>query len=545
MKKKLYNKRYMIWYMLCFFAFGIIDQIRCSADGRIQMAAANCIGIVVAFLVIPSLKLERFQKKVYLIWTILSVTIGTLVGLWGWKNWTYGGQWITGVLNVVVWGYLLLYVICERDTLDILHRVKQPFFLCLMFMFFLMLVSRQKSVLPLWMLTIFGGYYLFGISENHRDDFFQGLLNGIILWFFVLQILAFGFRPYDYARYRGFYRGEAQNGIFYMMSYCAFLCKWILAGKMRAKLVVRSLYFVLSAASVSFLLFTGSRSSLLGVLAVTFLAYFCYYIIYRKKFWRFICRIVLLGVCTALLFPIVYGGIRYLPIILHHPIWFTGEYSESQSIRSFDPWDSERYISFEEAVDVNIGRILLLFEGNDHKELGGIEGRNLLVLKAYASASVPLEEDSAHPYGPLDLDTKNSIEIRKQIYKYYCSHLNFLGHRREEKGFYLLSNMYIPHAHNLFLQMAYDYGIPVGLLFFGIMVWCVIRLIRWGKREEGMNSWILLFFLSSIIIYGMTELTLNPGMMTWGMLYLCLCFSEAKGINRDKEISKNKGKKIE
>ena len=525
--KNVFSSRYRLWYMFCFFSLGILDQMICSADGRIQMSATNCVGIAIAALLIPALNIEKFRNKVYLFWTIFSIALGLIVGMWGWQNWAYKGQWITGILNVFVWGYLVIYLVRERNALCIFQRMKQPFFICLLLMFFLMLFSRHMSILPLWMLLIFGGFYLFGVPKHLREDYLHGLLNGIILWFFVLQILAFGFRPYDYVRYRGFYRGETQNGIFYMMAYCAFLCKWILAKKRGAGPIVRGIFFLLSAASISFLLFTGGRSSLMGVAAVTLLSYLYYDVIYRKTLWRLFCHFVLLAGCVVLLFPVVYGAIRYLPAILHHPIWFAGEYSEYGSVRSFDPWNSDRYISFDEAVETNIGRILLMF-GIDINKAGNIEVRNPWVLKAYASTRISPGVDSENPYVSSQINESSTIEIRKYIYEYYFSHLNLLGHSKEEGGFYLTSNNYVPHAHNLLLQMAYDYGILCGLLFIGIIIWCYIRLIKWERRGAMQGSWILLIFLTAIVVYGMTELALRPGMMTWVMLYLCLCFDGGK-----------------
>ena len=51
-----------IWYMLCFFALGIIDQRRGSAPGNVQMTAANLTGVAIAAMLVPSLQLKRFRQ---------------------------------------------------------------------------------------------------------------------------------------------------------------------------------------------------------------------------------------------------------------------------------------------------------------------------------------------------------------------------------------------------------------------------------------------------------------------------------------------------
>ena len=55
---------------------------------------------------------------------------------------------------------------------------------------------------------------------------------------------------------------------------------------------------------------------------------------------------------------------------------------------------------------------------------------------------------------------------REVIYAYFWNHLNWTGHHRDDGGFYISEESYMEHAHNMFLQVAYDYGIPAGICFF-------------------------------------------------------------------------------
>lgn len=522
LKRVIYCKRYMFGYMLCFFALGIIDQLRGSAPGTVQMAAANCVGLVIAGMLAPSLEWKKFKNKIYIIWTVIALLGGIAAGIWGWQNWIYRGQWMTGVLNVMVWGYPVIYMLREWRTIPVVRRLRQPFFWCIGLLFLIMVFSVHGRILPLWMLLIFGGFYFIGIPEARRTDFFRGMLNGFILWFFVLQTLAFGFRPYDYARYRGMYAGETQNSIFYMVVYCAFLCKWIWAKEKGSHRIVVWLNFLLAASCISFLLFTGGRSSLVGAAATTLFIYVIYDIVKKKSFYKCVLRFALLGVCVVLSFPVVYGAIRYFPVILHHPIWFANNYSEEGSVRSFDPWDSERYISFESAVDMNIGRILKLF-GIDIKQWRSNKVGNMLRLQVYAAEMTDPGSSPENPYLPTNYDETDSIAIRKDIYAYYLRHLNVWGHSKDEAGFYY-SGVVIGHAHNLILQMAYDYGIFAGILFLGINLYTLARLIRRAQRMPSDGSWCWLAFALAVFFYGMTEVALVQGMITWVLLYLGLYF---------------------
>ena len=539
MMQFLRNNRNRIWYMLCFLALGIIDQRRGSAVGNIQMAAANLTGVIVALLLLPSLRWSAFRRKgklvqnPYFLWSIFAGVSGILASVWGWNHWEYREPWITGVLNVVVWGYLVIYLVREWKQLAGREKLHNPFYWCVFAMFGWMILSIHDVLLPVWMLVIFGGFYLIGIPGANREDFFQGLLNGIILWFFLQQIVAFGLRPYDYVRYRGMYSGETQSGLFYMIVYCAFLCKWVWAKKKGCTRFWVWSWFFLSAASISFLLLTGGRSSLMGAAVATLLLYTIYDIVWGKSFYRWLGRIALFGVLVALTFPMVYGAVRYLPTILHHPIWFEGEYSEESSVRSYDAWDSDRYITFEEAVDSNIGRILSIV-GIDIKKITGENLSSMLTIHALA-AEGDLAEDAAeridpgsspeHEFRLPDSERGDPVSLRKTIYACYLYHMNWLGHSKEEYGFYLVDGYFSKHAHNMLIQMGYDYGIPAGILFLGFLLYSLFRFLQSAVRDKDDQRWICLTFLGVIFFYGMTEMAVIYGMITWILIYLLLYFA--------------------
>ncbi len=512
-----------IWYMLCFALLGLIDQRRGSAAGHIQIAFSDFTGIVMAGMLLPSLDQKQFRNKIFLIWSSIALLGGTAVGVWGWHNAVYREQWIVRVLNIAVWGYVILYMVHERKMLKLREKMLQPFFLCMCLMFLFMFFSAQEGLAPVGYLIVFAALHFIGIPEQKRSDFFQGMLNGIILWFFVQQTIAFGFRPYDYVRYRGLYSGETQNGMFYMIAYCAFLCKWLWLRENGKKRWLSRLCFFLSAACVSFTLYSGGRAPLLGIGMATAAAYIWHDIVCKKSFYRLLGHGVLFLLCIAVSFPLVYGSIRYFPTILRHPIWFEGEYDDLTSVRSFDPPDSTRYISFERAVEVNLGRVLSLIGLNPwewkeqvNSSMGG--------MKALASE---LEEPGSSPDNPFLLpgtDMDSSVDVRKVIYTYYFRHLNMWGHSRSEADFYAFPWYVVSHTHNLFLQMAYDHGIPAGLLFIGIYfysIFCTVRFGTWEKKT-------VLFFLSAILAFGFFEMALWPGQITVALMGILFHFAGSK-----------------
>ena len=520
-----------IWYMLCFVCLGIIDQRRGSAIGEIQMLFSNLTGIVIALLTVPSLKLRQFMGKKYLYWMPVCVLLTIAACAIGSQYWSYQGQWITAVLNVAVWSYLIIYIWDNRKTMGFSLKSCDLFHLCMLIMLLLMIVSVRGKILPLWYLVIFGGFYVIGIPSEKKSIFLDGMLNGIIVNFFVLQIIAFGFRPYDYIRYHGIYGGETQNGLFYMITFCAFLCKWK-ENKEKEKKILSAFFFFMAAGFVSFILFTGSRAALLGVIMATVVIITYRDILIARKFNQWILHGLALVMCIVITFPAVYGCIRYLPTILHHPIWFQGEYESGRSVCSFDPWNSSKYVTLDEAMEKNIGRVLKamgidydviiqrLKEVIDVRKVSAAELTNMENIDA-ADVNKEIGSSPDNPYRVEGMDISDGVMgARIVIYVYYLQHLNFVGHTSSEGVFYLEDGTEIGHAHNMFLQMAYDYGIIVGIIFLSIYIYGIICALRHMGGEQFVSG----VFLLAILCFGLLEMVIIPGQITVSLIGILLYF---------------------
>ena len=95
-------------YTICFVLFCLIDQLIGSAAGRIQQTAANCSGIVIAVIILTGYHWKDFVRLPYLLWTICSVIGGRIAIIWGHQNYEYHGKWDTAVINVILYGYLVI-----------------------------------------------------------------------------------------------------------------------------------------------------------------------------------------------------------------------------------------------------------------------------------------------------------------------------------------------------------------------------------------------------------------------------------------------------
>lgn len=527
LKSIICDKRNILWYAVCFALLGLIDQRRGSAEGIIQMIFVNLTGIVVGMLLIPSMKREFWHTKFFGIWLVAcipGVVFGCIIGQ---KIWMYPGQWSTAVINIAVIGCLVLYIFWNWKDIQGQGGLNKGCFFLVMSILIVMQLSIHEVLWPVWFLFLFGCFYLIGIPKEKEESFVEGMLWGIIIWFFVQQVIAFGFRPYDYIRYRGLYSGETQNGVFYMVAFCAFTGMWLLLKKRKAKLFPRILCFLLSAGSVGFQLLTGGRSSLFGIVAAAVLAYIAYDILICNSFRHWIFQGIMLGMCIIVLIPAVYGCVRYLPTILHHPIWFEGEYNEKTSVHSYDPWNSEKYISFEKALESNIGRMLRVLGIELLDKDGKVSIRTPISITVYAASQGEPGSSADNPVSYEKIDVDGPIGVRQMIYYYYVTHLNIMGHSKEVAGFYGLyasKGRYFDHAHNMFLQIAYDYGIIAGILFLIWNLWCLIRLLL----RKDMQGIICATFLVAILAYGCFEMAVTTGQITMSLLFVIYFFGGSK-----------------
>lgn len=125
---------------------------------------------------------------------------------------------------------------------------------------------------------------------------------------------------------------------------------------------------------------------------------------------------------------------------------------------------------------------------------------------------------------PLLTDTEGEqpFLVRATIYKTFLSNLTLTGSKTADQGFYLLSNYYVYHAHNIYLQYATDFGIPVGILFIAVNLWCAIRLVKKALREDLLRNIGFLFFQQIPLLFGLLEYSWGSGSLSILLLFVSL-----------------------
>ncbi len=495
-------------YMLCFALLCIISQIHDSVDGGFTWFFTNSYGWIIAVIIIAQIGVKSLFGTLGKIWTVFSAIMFPFAVWYCRNNSLYIGRAMAYAVDIVIYGLIFIYIFTHLKEIDVKRNMRLFCFIPWVAMLVLMMVSKDEYVWPFFYLIIFSCFFLVPWTGTDILTLFNGAVNGIILGFFLIQGAALVFRPYDILRYSGMFSNPNMNALFYLTTFCGFLCKWYELKLKGTKVIWRIFTMLCTSALIAFTLFTQCRTAVVAE-AVVILVFL---IVIGNKEKNFILKSVGRAVAVSLFalafFPVVYGVIRYVPAYFHHPLWFYGEYS-GYRVHSWDPIDSEKYVSFEEALDSSLGRVLWFIDFS--KEVS--ENLPSLSLKAYA--------DELGEPALTGEDANDPVKIRTEIWKEYLSRLKWNGNKQEEAGFQLTETYYAPHAHNVFIQVAFEHGIPVGIMFI-IFVGAVIfeSICMLIKDKERFTSTCVLLFTLAFITFGFFEVNWRAESFPFMLLFI-------------------------
>lgn len=516
-----------ILYSLVFCFLCVADQRVGSAYGSVQFAFVNFAGIALCLMVLVANGKKEIPSVPALGFSIFCLLAGGVAYFLYGKNQVYRVQWITAVINIWLIGLVAIVVINRIWKQKRKPRIHGKMYLLFVIMMFLFSISKDNSLWTWWYLFMFSLLYVAVEEKEERTRIRNGMIAGILMGFFGIQGLAFVFRPYDTLRYNGMYANPNMNALFYsivygvlMGLYCDLYCR---KKELKRGLLFRVLILALAGSMWTFTICTMSRSALLGMAVMTAVAgIYCLCVTEKKKIKNGAGMVAGLLVWIVLAAPVTYMAIRYLPPVFHHPIWFDGEYSE-EKVHSWDPIDSEKFTDWRQVLEGLLGRMVA-----SNKE-PALEGESLqLLLAATEDTADRLVVQAVSEEGK-QIDSEDSVGIRKLIYKHYISQLNFTGHLVEENGLQVSEYYFAPHAHDLFLQMAFSFGIPAGVLFLIWVIALFVKLIRkcfFGKRSSEQMVVLLLFV--GIVVFGLMEIMWRTGQLSFHLLFVLPMFVLAK-----------------
>lgn len=491
-------------YTICFCTLCVIDQRTktCTGlDGWLE-TFRNMTGLIIATIIISHYHIQDFRKYKgpYLLWMLISLIGGSTAIWWGSKNRPFINEWIAVIFNVVIWGIVIIHTSIQLFVERKIPKLNKKRLALWIIMMLLMIVSRSTYIWPACYFIMFLSFYFTDFTKGEIEDIQQGMLDGIIIAFFLFQALCCVFRPYDVLRYQGLYHNPNMNALFYLEVFAAVLIKVLTATKNKASKGVLIFYWLGTGVLLAFLLMTIGRTAwIVAIILSIIFAWAMRKIIDKKCIVKTGIRMIL---CTMIMLPICFCMVRYIPPIFHHPIWFWGEWGEYR-VHSWDPWNSPKYIDADELFEECVGRIV-----------EGVEStiqNSPFMLKTHAQ-----ELDCA-----LTIEqARDSILVRKTIYKYYIEHLNLWGHPYSEQGFRLIPNYWIGHAHNIYLQYGTDFGVFAMIVFMILMISGMINGIYRFTKTLSIQYIVSTMFLAVIGLYGMLEYAWGTGSLSTIMMFV-------------------------
>lgn len=525
-------------YVVCFMGLCFIDQIMGTAPGQIQFAYKNYTGIIIAVIILSAYRIKDFIKIPYLVWLIVF-----FCGRYFVLN-SFGEESLNiGELQTNLWGIGIYGIVFIRFLYDFVVEKKKPRMnwqasgFCFL-MLLAMVVIRTDYAWPKALLGAFVSFYLTDFDENDLKNIFAGMMDGIILGFLIIQGQAWLHRPYDEVKYLGMYCHHNANGLFYVCVYCAVLSKWYFLKGKKYNNLFRLPYILLTGIIIGTSLFTGSRTTFitLMVLTIVFLL-FQFISVKRRRIVECLLDVAVIGVTALLCILPSYYMIRYIPAYIDEPIYFDTNKLKTpeKKILKGDPIDSEKYVEFDEAIEGLFGRYLW-FQGKEGADESAEKFKDWLkkmgiILEVEASGYIEGDEvyiepgsDKWHPLIKTLKDDFAAYDVRLDIYKHFWGKLQLIGEKNNVQGVWIHSKCFAAHCHNVFLQMAYDFGIIVGIMFIIIVVMLYNKVI-FGLMERKDPDWyyrlfVVAIFTTAFVVFGQFEQVWRYGQLPFTMFFI-------------------------
>lgn len=564
--KEKQNIHYLI-YVLGVFFFYIINFFRVNGTGGQWAFGNEFIGPIVFVMLFARLGIKLLKRMASYVWTIVSAVALPIAFFILRQGNDYDLQlagrcvniWLMGLSAIGVFSYYF-----ANKTEIRLSKLSKTFWIWLSLVF-VCVISVNESSWPAWALLGLGSFYVAPLDDQEKKAMVHGIVDGIIICFFVYEGHALLYCPYDQLRYTSFFSNSDCSAKFFTATYIGFLTKHYILSKEGAKRWRKILCFLFAGSMWGFWFFTITRSSMIGMATATIAFLVAETVALKEKFLKLLAKGAILAVFFLISIPIIYGAIRYIPALRHHPVFITA-YSEDK-VHSWDPIDSEKYIKFQTVLGayssrfappekINLENDYLILSGNTEETLkaekkaevqeeNGNVGFALFIatieelsedgecVVSYKDGIEP-GSDENHPYYVV-LTYNNVFErylgIRKYLYKNYFETSSWLGSRNEYHCVWIDAETIYNSAHNSTLDFMSRYGYIAAALYFAlqisIMVTEAVKIVK--NRDRDMSAHILCILCAAAYFgWGLFYSVAFTGEILDTLFWVCAIFAMRK-----------------
>lgn len=380
--------------------------------------------------------------------------------------------------------------------------------------FTLIIVYRNMRGWPIYLVCAFTVFYVSMAAWEKKTNLAANICNGILVHFVWAVCYCLAHRPYMFYRYYRYpfvFHTVTVSAVYLALVLCAALVKFMDKYKRYPNLKGTYKELILLGVSASYLLMTLSRTGFLAVFAVGVIVIpLCLFA--KRKMKLFFKALGMMCLACVVCLPVTFTAQRCVPAVYAEPILMEIEELPSEIVHGRD-MDSYYYITVQRFVQVFQMKVLGMPEEKcvdshyivaDAKDNGFLQILEKPILLASS-------QDMAAGGGESDSPAQDGYDNgRMDIFRLYYNNLNKVGH--EDMGIMLPNGVLIAHAHNIYLQVAYDHGIYVGIAFliFGIATFVSAVLYYVKRREDVPCAALPLTLLILFAVAGLTEWIFHP-----------------------------------
>ena len=430
------------------------------------------------------------------------------------------------VLKLTVWaGILAGLVIIGTIRFLVRRQIRNisVWYSLLVAVFFILIVwYRNTRVWPIYLVCAFGLFYLNMAAWDKKEFLLKNICNGILIHFVTMVIYCLLHRPYMffiYSRYPFIFHTVTISGVYLALVVTAALVKFLDAYRRQQRLAVVYKELILLGISSVYLILTMSRTGYLAIVAVAavIIPVMCFSL---KSRWRSMLQSTVMVVLAVMLcFPVTFTAQRTIPAVAAEPVLHEIEWLPAEIMHGRYP-DSHYYMTIQRFIQVFQMKVLgvpeeeslqavfirsdageaviqnKLFAGTEEILLASAEGVTGNVVGAEEAEG--FEEQESYANG------------RIEIFRLYYDNLNRLGH--DEMGIMKPDGQFIIHAHNIYLQVAYDHGIYVGIVFILLGIGTLVQaaIYYYKRKKDRVCAALPLAILILFAIAGLTEWLFHP-----------------------------------
>ncbi len=423
--------------------------------------------------------------------------------------------WVMWVMGLIV--IRILYCLAAGQWKR-LKNISLPYFFLTLLFWIGCIVFRNGRQWTWVLCTAFSVWILLFIMADCRERILEAICDGILLAFTGTVIFCLYRRPYQYfmlTRYAGIFFTATTTATYYLVPAAAALTKTLIGRRENdMKKIVNA--WAAYGVTASFMLFTASRTGIVSLAVMTLFAIVMPWMNERKGFIiRQLKTAGILVVSLVMAFIMTFSAVRMIPAIAGNPFYFWYE-GPNAYITPDTPWKggeglSETFIDVQRLLEVLFGRVFFTDEesaGQTEADAGCVPG----VLLASAEDGIPADSGTV---------TGQYANGRLEIFRAYYEQLNMTGH--ESMSALDANGEPLMHAHNSYLQAAFDFGIPIGVLFVVLCLFLfiksVVRAYRYGQNS--IYEFLPLFVIIGFGVASLFEWVYHPA-NPLGFLFLAM-----------------------